>query len=136
MLQAMYDVDKIFWNICVGQLGGVHDDGQSKRCSLYAQLRSREILQEPIIIIQGMRCIPFLIGDVAYSIYTYLQKNWKTCNPTNVDKIIYDSNMNSRKVVIENAFDYVKNRWRILKHFDKTSLITIVCCVFHNYCEM
>jgi hypothetical protein len=53
-----------------------------------------------------------------------------------LDKIIYDSNMNSRKVVIENAFGYVKNRWRILKHFDKTSLITIVCCVFHNYCEM
>jgi hypothetical protein len=23
-----------------------------------------------------------------------------------------------------------------LKHFDKTSLITIVCCVFHNYCGL
>jgi hypothetical protein len=83
-----------------------------------------------------MRCISFLIGDVAYSICTYLQKNWKTCNPANVDKIRYDSNLNSRKVVIENAFGSLKNRWRILKHFDKTSLITIACCVFHNYYEM
>ncbi len=32
------------------------------------------------------------------------------------------------------------NRWRILKHFnskvDKTSPITITCCVLQNYCEM
>jgi hypothetical protein len=83
-----------------------------------------------------MRCILFFIGDVAYSICTYLQKNWKTCNPANVDKTRYDFNMNSRKVVIENVFGSLKNRWRILKHFDKTSLIAIACCVFHNYCEM
>jgi hypothetical protein len=57
-----------------------------------------------------------------------------------VDKIRYDSNMNSRRVVIENAFGFLKNRWRILKHFnsrnDKASPTIIVCCVFHNYCEM
>jgi hypothetical protein len=48
--------------------------------------------------------------------------------------------MNLRRVVIENAFGYLKNRWRISKHFnskvDKTLPITIACCVLHNYCEM
>jgi hypothetical protein len=43
-------------------------------------------------------------------------------------------------VRIKNAFVSLINRWRILKHFnskvDKTSLITIACCVLHNYCEM
>ncbi len=57
-----------------------------------------------------------------------------------MDKIRIDSNMNSRRVVIENAFGYLKSRWRILKHFnfrdDKTTPIIIVCCVLHNYCEM
>ncbi len=57
-----------------------------------------------------------------------------------MDKIRYDSNMNLGKVVIKNAFGFLKNRWRILKHFnfkiDKASPITIVCCVLHNYCEM
>jgi hypothetical protein len=132
----MHDVNKIFWKICVGQPRGVHDGGRFKRCSLYAQLKSQEILQEPINIIQGMKCIPFLIDDVVYSICTYLQKNWKTYNPLDVNNIRYDSNMNSRRVVIENAFGSLKNRWKILKHFDKTSLITIACCVFHNFCEM
>jgi hypothetical protein len=46
----MFDVDKIFWNIYVGQLGGVHDDGQLKKCSLYAQLKFFEILQKLVII--------------------------------------------------------------------------------------
>jgi hypothetical protein len=27
VLQAMCDVDKIFWNVCVGQLRTVHDSG-------------------------------------------------------------------------------------------------------------
>jgi hypothetical protein len=48
--------------------------------------------------------------------------------------------MNSWKVVIENAFDFLKNRWKILKHFnyrvDKALLITVFCCKLHNYCEM
>ncbi len=75
MLQAMCDANKIVWNICVGQPKGVHDGGKFKRCNLYAQLKYQEILQEPIITIQSMRCTPFLIGDVAYPIHTYLQKN-------------------------------------------------------------
>jgi len=87
-----------------------------------------------------MRCTTFLIGDVTYLIRTYLQKNWKTHNFANVDKTRYDSNMNLRKVVIENAFGSLKNRWRFLKHFnyrvDKASPISIACFVFHNYCEM
>jgi hypothetical protein len=134
------DVEKIFGNACASQPGGVHDGEQFKRCSLYTQLKSREILQKLVVTIQSMRCTPFLISDATYPIRTYLQKNWKTHNPTNVDKIRYDYNMNSRKVVIENAFGSLKNKWRILKHFnsrvDKTSPITIACCVLHNYCEM
>jgi len=87
-----------------------------------------------------MRCTPFLISDVVYSICTYLQKNWKIRNPRDVDKIIYDSNMNLGKVVTKNAFGFLKNKWKFLKHFnykvDRASPIIVVCCVFHNYCEM
>jgi hypothetical protein len=87
-----------------------------------------------------MRCTTFLIGDATYPICTYLQKDWKTRNFANVDKIRYDSNMNSGKVVIENAFGYLKNRWKFLRHFnskvDKASPIMIACCVLHKYCEM
>jgi hypothetical protein len=45
------------------------------------------------------------------------KKNWKTCNLANVDKKKYDSNMNSSRVVIDNAFDFLKHIC-ILKHFN------------------
>jgi len=48
--------------------------------------------------------------------------------------------MNSGRVVIEQAFGTLKNRWRILKNFnsrvDKAVQITIASCWLHNYREM
>jgi hypothetical protein len=70
-----------------------------------------------------MKYTRFLIGDATYPIRTYLQKNWKIRNPAHVDKIRYDSNMNSGRVVIKNAFGSLKNRWRILKHLNSRLLI-------------
>ena len=52
----------------------------------------------------------------------------------------FDSSVNSGKVVIEQAFGALKNRWHILKGFnmsvDKPALITLAYCVLHNYCEI
>ncbi len=46
--------------------------------------------------------------------------------------------MNSRRVIIENAFRSLKNRWHILRHFslrvDRIARVVVACCVFHNYC--
>ena len=52
----------------------------------------------------------------------------------------FDSSVNSGKVVIEQAFGALKNRSRIIKVFnmsvDKAALVTLACCVLHNYCEI
>ena len=52
----------------------------------------------------------------------------------------FDSSVNSGRVVIEQAFGALKNRWRILKGFnmsvEKAALVTLACCVLHNYCEV
>jgi hypothetical protein len=40
-----------------------------------AYMKSHEVFQKLIIAIRNMRCPPLLIGDVAYRICTYLQKN-------------------------------------------------------------
>ena len=48
--------------------------------------------------------------------------------------------MNSGRAVIEHAFRALKNRWRILKHFnmnmDKAITVNIAYCVLHNFCEI
>ena len=138
VLQAVCDSKKLFWNVCASQPGGVHDGGQFKVSSLYRSLKRREILQDPVVSIGGVRCTPYLIGDAAYPIRTYLIKNWKA--PNDLQKKRFDHSMNSGRVVIEQAFGSLKNRWRILKHFnsrvDRAASVTIACCWLHNYCEM
>jgi hypothetical protein len=67
-------------------------------------------------------------------------KNYKLANPAMVDKIRFDSAFNGGRVVIEQVFGSLKNRWRILKAFnmsvEKVVVVTLACCVLHNYCEM
>ncbi len=47
--------------------------------------------------------------------------------------------MNTRRVVIKNAFGSLKNKWINLTHFnsriDIRVPISVACCVIHNYYE-
>jgi len=45
ILQGVCDSQKIFWNVCVGQPGRVHDGGQFKGSILYKNLRRRDIFK-------------------------------------------------------------------------------------------
>ena len=174
VLQGVCDSNKMFWNVCAGQLGGVHDVGQFVVSSLAAQLSSRQILAEPVIRLSRMDIRPYLIGDIAYPSRPYMLRNYNLRNPAMVDQNRYveslylylyflynvyifvflialllkllcglyrfDSSINSGRVVIEQAFGSLKNRWRILKGFnmsvDKAALVNLACCVLHNYCEI
>jgi len=82
--------------------------------------------------------VRYIIGDVMYLIWPHLHKNWKTYFAFDVDKHIYDSSMNSRRVVIKNASGSLKNKWRMLKHFnsrvDRATRVVVTCYVLHNYC--
>jgi hypothetical protein len=57
-----------------------------------------------------------------------------------VDQIQFDQFLNKGRVLIENAFGTLKNRWRILKkfnvHVDRTPMITLACCMLHNFCQL
>jgi hypothetical protein len=79
----------------------------------------------------------YIIGDATYPIRPHLQKNSKTHNAIDVDKHKYVSSMNSRKVLIENAFGSLKTKWHVLRHFnskvDRVARIVVTYCIFHNY---
>jgi hypothetical protein len=67
-----------------------------------------------------MKCIPHLIGDLAYPIWRHSHKNRKTKNPLKVEKNRFDVAMNIGKIDIKNAFESLKYRWKILTHFNTT----------------
>ena len=110
-VQAVCDMDRVFWNVCAGQPGGVHDGGQFQWSSLYTQLKTRAILREPLLHIGNQEVRPYLLEDSAYPIRPLLLKNFKPGNSDFRDQIRFDSSMNSDRVVIENAFAGLKNRW-------------------------
>jgi hypothetical protein len=63
VLQVVCDTQKMFCNVCVGQLGGVHDGGQFKKSSLNHKLKTQQILQKSILIMWCVQMTPYLIGD-------------------------------------------------------------------------
>jgi hypothetical protein len=56
----------MFWNLCDGQFGGIHDGGQLNISSLYHELRIWQFFQEAMIIIPVVKMKPYSIGDFAY----------------------------------------------------------------------
>jgi hypothetical protein len=69
----MCNANKIFLNVCADQPTRVHDGEQFKNSSFYKPLRYHMMsLQEPMIIIGGLRCTPYLIGNLVYPIQKYL----------------------------------------------------------------
>ncbi len=126
-------MDKSFWNVYCLVLGITIDGGQFNVSSIYQQLRTWSILREPIVVVEGLKIKLYLFGDVGYASWNYLLCNFKLVNG-NLDKIMFDQQINVGRVSIENAFGILKNRWRILHcinaHVDQAPRILMACCVF------
>ena len=112
LLQVVCDSERFFWNVCVGQSGGVHDAAQFAWSKIYTQLRRHEILPELVMEIGGIEVRPYLLGDSAYPSRPYLLKNFKLSitDPNFGDKRRVDECVNTERVVIENAFEALKNQ--------------------------
>ena len=81
VLQRICDSNRMFWNVCVGQPGGVHDASQFAISSIATQLSTRQILAKQVIYLSRMDIRPYLIGDMAYPSRSYLLRNFKLGNP-------------------------------------------------------
>ncbi len=80
---------------------------------IYQQLRTRSILKEPIVVVEGLEIKPYLLGNVGCASRYYLLRNFKLVNG-NLDKIMFNQQMIVGKINIENIFGILKNRQRIL----------------------
>jgi hypothetical protein len=74
LLQGVCDADKLFWDVCVRCPGGAHDAFHLRDSDLWAHLRAGQILQEPVISIQGKDIKPYIVGDSAYPLMSFLLK--------------------------------------------------------------
>ena len=105
---------------CRDELGIVHENGQFVISSLYKQVTTRKILIE----LQDVKTRPCLIGNSAYVNILYMLKNYKPTNLDFVDMIKFGFG----RVVIEQTFIALKNRWSVVNGFmmavEKATVVT------------
>ncbi|KAK8772751.1 hypothetical protein V5799_024004 [Amblyomma americanum] len=80
-----------------------------------------------------------ILGDAAYPIREHLLTPFKHYGPMTAAKTNYNQCHATTRVIIENAFGMLKQRFRQLRYVefttvDKITKFVVACCVLHNIC--
>ncbi|XP_062273057.1 uncharacterized protein LOC133978761 [Scomber scombrus] len=140
VLQAVVDGRGLFWDVCVGFPGSVHDARVFRQSHLWDVLSGGQLLGLNKVNISGCDVGHYLLGDPAYPMQRWLMKPFSDTGRLTPDQQNFNYRVSSARSVVEMAFGRLKGRWRcLLKRNDcklelcKTMALT--CCVFHNICE-
>jgi len=126
-LQGIVDYRGIFIDYEIGWPGSVHDAKVYKNSYFYKNVS--KIIKED----------EFLLGDSAYPLSTFLIKPFT--NPQITSQIQFNVIHSLHRVVVENAFGRLKNRFIVLKdlHTRKISIavtLTVCAIILHNFLEL
>ncbi|XP_077056092.1 uncharacterized protein LOC143707263 [Siphateles boraxobius] len=140
ILQAVVDGKGLFWDVCVGYPGSVHDARVLRQSNLWEVLNDGELLGQNKMNISGCDVGYYLIGDPAYPMQNWLMKPFSDTGRLTHEQRTYNYRLSSARSVVEMCFGRLKGRWRcLLKRNDcKLELskqMTLACCVLHNICE-
>lgn len=140
VLQAVVDGRGVFWDVCVGFPGSVHDARVLKQSYLWDLLSNGELMGQTRMTISDCEVGHYLIGDPAYPLQNWLLKPFSDTGRLTVEQQTYNYRISSARSVVETAFGRLKGRWRcLLKRNDcKLQLckkMALACCVLHNICE-
>ncbi|XP_034027403.1 putative nuclease HARBI1 [Thalassophryne amazonica] len=80
--------------------------------------------------------VPYLVGDDAFSLRTYLMKPYSSRNLSR-EECIFNYRLSRARRVVENAFGILANRFQVLlttmqHHVDTVRLIVRACVLLHN----
>lgn len=78
----------------------------------------------------------FILGDDAFALSTWLMKPYSRRNLTH-DNRIYNYRISKGRIIVENTFGVLANRFRVLRlampqHVDTCRNIVLTCCILHN----
>jgi hypothetical protein len=97
------------------------------------------VLQEPVIKIEGKDAQPYIVGDSAYPMMSFLLKAFNNRATGSPSQNLFDKYLRKGRVKIKNAFGILKNRWQILKNLNvglnMAPKVAVPCCVLHNICQ-
>ncbi|XP_039302174.1 putative nuclease HARBI1 [Solenopsis invicta] len=113
-----------FLDVFIGYPGSVHDARVFRESHLY------ECLQDICLS-------SYIVGDSAYPCLEYLMVPYRDNGHLTRAQRNFNSRLSSCRVVVENAFGILKQRFRQLYHFKLRNIVRMVqiihaCCVLHN----
>ncbi|XP_041376825.1 protein ANTAGONIST OF LIKE HETEROCHROMATIN PROTEIN 1-like [Gigantopelta aegis] len=123
--QAVVDYRYVFIDVNTGWPGSVHDARVLGNSNLYSQCEKGTCFSQPKTPIGGVDMSPFLIGDAAYPLLSWLMKPFRQTMETHDDIKHFNYRLSRARMVVENAFGRLKGRFRLL------TAVTL-----HNICEM
>ena len=142
ILQGFVDSNYLFRDVYVGWPGKVHDSRVFKNSPLYDACCAREFLPLRLSkVITNVVVPPLILGDSAYGLTNWLMRPFTDRGNLTNEEVAFNTAHSKTRVVVENAFGRLKERFRSLgKRVDQSvanATVTITaCCVLHNYCEL
>lgn len=134
VLLAVCDARMQFTHISTGFPGSIHD----QRCLDLSQKLSAGITSPPNEYFP--RHEYHLVGDTGFKLEATLMIPYKDYGNLTHNQITYNKKISKTRVIIENAFAFLKGRFRCLNHLevdlDKVTPIIVACCIVHNVALM
>ena len=140
ILQAVVDGKGLFWDVCVGYPGSVHDARVLKQSQFWDMVGDGQFFQQNIATVSGHHIGQYVIGDPAYPIQTWLVKPFADSGRLTPQQLCYNTRLSSARAIVESTFGHLKGRWRCLLKRNDCDLelvkeMALACCVLHNICE-
>lgn len=118
---------------------GLSDGGVFRESDLYEAIQCNSLnLPEDKPLPGRTKSVPHVIvADAAFSLSTHILKPYPFRNMTQEQRI-FNYRLSRARRVVENAFDILANRFRVLLNViplrpGKATVITQACCALHNF---
>lgn len=129
ILLAVCLPNKRFSYIQGGFPGSAHDSRVLKSCSLFQKIGNSDPNYFPSPQYH-------IVGDSAFGLQKHLMVPFKNTGNLSPAEINFNAKLSKARVTIENAFGFLKGRFRRLKYVDadvaRIPKIIKACCVLHN----
>ena len=141
IMQALVDFRGLFMDVNIGWPGKVHDARIFTNSTLYKKASNGTLFPNWSRNIGGVDVPLVILGDPAYPLLPWLMKPYLENANTTAKDCIFNYWQSRARMVVENAFGWLKGRWRcLLKRMDthvyNAPNIVASCVVLHNVCEL
>lgn len=107
VLQAVVDGKGIFWDVCVGYCGSVHDSRVLSQSDISGKITDQNLFGRHKVTIAGVNVGHYLIGDPAYPLKTRLMKPYADTGRLTPEQQAFNYRLISARSQVETAF------WRL-----------------------